>query len=359
MNEQIRVLQLIDTLQVGGAEVLAVNIANALSKEGVASYLCTTRKEGPLKETIKTSVGYLFLKRKKTVDIKAIKNLKNYIKKNRISLIHAHSTSYFLGVCLKLLNSKLKIVWHNHTGNCIHLRGLKLLFFKGCAYYFNYIISVNKDLDFWSKTVIKNTDSSCVRNFPVFTNHTKDTKLFGEKGKRILCLAGYREEKDHINLLRAFLLVLKKDAKCTLHLVGKNYSDAYGTSIHNFIKNKKLENTVFEYDLCTDVKNILAQADIGIISSESEGLPVSLLEYGLAKLPVVVTNVGDCAALVTNKQVVVPANRSDQLSDAIVSLIKDKELRDKVAFDLHTEVLENYSSERSIKRIIEIYREVL
>ena len=111
--------------------------------------------------------------------------------------------------------------------------------------------------------------------------------------------------------------------------------------------------------MCTDIKNILEQADIGVLSSESEGLPVSLLEYGLAKLPVVVTNVGDCAALVTNKQVVVPRKRSDQLADAIVSLIKDKELREKVAFDLHTEVLENYSIERSIKRVIEIYREVL
>ena len=359
MNEQTRVLQLIDTLQVGGAEVLAVNIANALSKEGIASHLCATRKEGPLKENIKTSVGYLFLKRKKTVDIKAIKNLKNYIKKNRISFIHAHSTSYFIGICIKLLNSKLKVVWHNHTGNCIHLRGLKLLFFKGCASYFNYIISVNKDLDFWSKTVLKNKNGSCVRNFPVFTNHLKDTKLFGQKGKRILCLAGYRKEKDHINLLRAFLLVLKKDAKCTLHLIGKNYHDAYGKSIHNFIKNRKLENAVFQYDLCTDIKNILEQADIGVISSESEGLPVSLLEYGLAKLPVVVTNVGDCAALVTNKQVVVPTKRSDQLADAIVSLIIDKELREKVAFDLNNEVLENYSIERSIKRVIEIYREVL
>ena len=34
MNKQISVLQLIDSLQVGGAEVLAVNIANALSKVG-------------------------------------------------------------------------------------------------------------------------------------------------------------------------------------------------------------------------------------------------------------------------------------------------------------------------------------
>ena len=63
MNKKIKVLQLIDSLQVGGAEVLAVNIANALSNEGVESHLCVTRNEGPLKENIKPSVGYLFLEK--------------------------------------------------------------------------------------------------------------------------------------------------------------------------------------------------------------------------------------------------------------------------------------------------------
>ena len=100
MNKKIKVLQLIDSLQVGGAEVLAVNIANTLSKQRIVSHLCATRKEGPLKENIEQAVGYLFLERKKTVDIKSIKKLKKYIKKNNISIIHAHSTSYFIAICV-------------------------------------------------------------------------------------------------------------------------------------------------------------------------------------------------------------------------------------------------------------------
>jgi glycosyltransferase involved in cell wall biosynthesis len=359
MNKKIRVLQLIDSLNAGGAEVLAVNIANALSNEGVESHLCTTRNEGPLKENINPSVGYLFLERKRIVDVKAIKKLKKYIIYNNITVIHAHSTSCFLAISIKILHSKLKVIWHNHTGNNIGLKGKRLFLLKACVIHMNYIISVNEDLDFWSKTVLKNTKGSAVRNFPVFTNLQKDTKLFGKKGKKILCIAGYRKEKDHINLLKAFLVVLKKDARCTLHLIGKNYHDAYGKSIQKFIINEKLEDRVFQYDLCCDIKNILDQADIGVLSSDSEGLPISLLEYGLAKLPVVVTNVGDCAAVVTNKQIVVPPKRSDKLADAIVSLINDTVLREKVASELHAEVLNNYSRERSVKKIIEIYREVL
>jgi glycosyltransferase involved in cell wall biosynthesis len=48
----------------------------------------------------------------------------------------------------------------------------------------------------------------------------------------------------------------------------------------------------FVYGSQQDVENILNQATIAVLSSQSEGLPVALLEYGLYK-PVVVTAVGD------------------------------------------------------------------
>ena len=39
---------------------------------------------------------------------------------------------------------------------------------------------------------------------------------------------------------------------------------------------------------------------IGVLASKFEGLPVALLEYGLAKLPVVITDVGECNKVVTH-----------------------------------------------------------
>ena len=46
--------------------------------------------------------------------------------------------------------------------------------------------------------------------------------------------------------------------------------------------------------------HFLHGADCGVLSSVSEGLPVSLLEYGMAGLPVIVTDVGQCAEVVGN-----------------------------------------------------------
>ena len=69
----LKVIQIIDSLNVGGAEVIAVNIANGLSKEGVESHICTTRKEGLLKSNIdKFKMSFLL-----TVDTKCL--IKNWV----------------------------------------------------------------------------------------------------------------------------------------------------------------------------------------------------------------------------------------------------------------------------------------
>jgi glycosyltransferase involved in cell wall biosynthesis len=281
--KKLKVLQIIDSLNVGGAEVLAVNIANGLSKYTVESHICVTRKEGPLKKKISSRVGYLFLNRTTTIDFKAILKLNTYINKNKIQIVHAHSTSSFIAFCIKLLQPKIKIIWHNHTGAYIYLSGNKLRVLKICANFINVIINVNKDLDNWSKNILKHKNSRYVPNFSNFNDLSLSTKLKGTKDKRITCLANFREVKDHLNLLKAFKIVLETNAEWTLHLVGKNYEDAYSTSILSFIDRHQLGENIFLYGMCSDIKNILKQTEIGVLSSKSEGLPISLLEYGLSK----------------------------------------------------------------------------
>ena len=71
----MKVLQLIDSLNSGGAERVAVNFANALVNKIEKSYLCTTRQEGVLKLNLNSQVGYLFLQKRSVIDFKAIKLL--------------------------------------------------------------------------------------------------------------------------------------------------------------------------------------------------------------------------------------------------------------------------------------------
>ncbi|WP_166382115.1 glycosyltransferase [Polaribacter sp. 11A2H] len=356
MNK-LGVIQVIDSLDAGGAEVLAINIANALGNEGVNSHLCTTRKEGVLKSNLNKNIDFLFLGRKKSIDFLAIFRFKKYLKKNNIGIIHAHTTSYFFAFCIKLIYPKVKIIWHNHTGNYVNLKGFKFFVIKFISTFFDGIINVNEELNTWSIKKLKHKNSIKLDNFPQFINKSKTTKLNGKDNKRIVILASLRKVKNHLNLLEAFNSIHIKYPDWTLHFIGKDFNDSYSKKIKQFILQNGLEKSVFLYGLCLDIEYILKQTTIGVLSSNSEGLPVSLLEYGLAKLPVVVTNVGECSKVIENGKsgLIVEKENSNVFAKALEEYILSVDKRCSLGNMHFKNVEKKYSQERFIIQLKNIY----
>ena len=357
----IRVLQIIDTLQAGGAERLAVNYANELRNHDVMSSLCTTRLEGPLLSSLDKEVGYIFLNRKSTFDIGAVLKLRTYVLKNNIDIIHAHATSFFIATILKIVTPSLKIVWHDHYGNSEFLdkRPVKLL--KICSLFFAQIFSVNIVLEHWAKKKLWCKNVSYVKNFPVLNKTEHDlTTLKGESGKRILCLANLREQKNHLQLLEAFKFVIKDHPNWTLHCVGKDFKDKYSSSFFKKVNDLGLEDHVFYYDTKSDIFNILKQSTIGILVSKSEGLPLALLEYGFAELPVICTNVGNCKELISDKSygILLNNDKSYDVAEAIIRLIEDESYRIESAKKFSKKVSEDYSKHAILKHVVATYNSI-
>ncbi|WP_299017153.1 glycosyltransferase [uncultured Polaribacter sp.] len=355
--KKIGVLQIIDSLHIGGAENLAVNIANELAANDVRSFLCATRAEGALKINLKDDVGYLFLKRAKIVDFRALFRLRTFLKQNNITVLHAHGTSSFLVMCIKIVCPKIKVIWHNHYGKNLNLSGLQLFFLKIESLFFAAVITVSKDLKEWVALQLYCKKVFYLTNFVIFQKVKKTTTLKGENGKRIVHLASFREEKDHETLIKAFANFSLDHQDWSLHLIGKYYNDEYSDKVFNLIKELKLNNTVFAYGSCTDIESILSQSNIGVLSSKFEGLPLALLEYGLAKLPVIVTNVGQCNAVVQNNKLgyVVETKDAIALASKLKSLASSKDKALMFAENLHNTVKENYSKENFIENLINIY----
>lgn len=75
-----------------------------------------------------------------------------------------------------------------------------------------------------------------------------------------------------------------------------------------------------------EVVRILKSGDLYVLTSLSEGLPVSLLEAMAAKVPVVVTDVGDCRQIVEEAGCgyVVPPGDSDAIAKAVSKIILER-----------------------------------
>ena len=357
----MRVLQLIDSLQPGGAERVAVNIANGLESYIDKSFLCATRSEGELKNAISHNVEYIYLKKMHTLDLRAIRNLNVYIKRNKIDIIHAHSSSFFLATIIKLFNRKIKLVWHDHYGNSEFLKNRKSVILKLLSTYFDFIICVNKNLEKWTRNYLKVKSVKYLPNFAVKREINPVTKLSGESNKRIICLANLRPQKDHLTLLRAFKNVVTEFSDWTLHLVGKDFKDEYSQIVKSEISNLNLSNAAIIYGSKQDVFPILKQCDIGILTSKSEGLPIALLEYGLANLPVLTTDVGECGNVIGNKNNGIVVNSQDEkaIYKGIKFYIENENKRKEMADSFTEKVLSEFSQEAVINSINLIYNQIL
>jgi len=357
------VLQLIDSLDLGGAETLAVNTYNLLAKEMYCnSFICATRLEGPLKKRLDSDDNYLFLKKTGSIDFRAIVRLKKFVQKKQIQIIHAHSSSFFLAVCVKILYPKLKIIWHDHYGKSEFLQNRKKTALKIASPFFSSIISINNILKTWAQNNLHCSYVNHVNNYAELDPFEKTTILSGIEGKRIVCLAALRPQKDHLNLLKAFTKLHKNYSDWSLHLVGEGHDIEYLAKIKEFISTNQLEKNVFLYGGCLDINSILQQATIGVLSSKSEGLPIALLEYGLAKLPVLVTDVGDCYKLTKRLHPnlrVSPENNQEFYKQLKTLIDFTDETRERMGSKLLEIVGKEYSAENYIKELINIYKKCL
>ncbi|WP_372744859.1 glycosyltransferase [Lutibacter sp.] len=359
MNKNLNVLQIIDSLNPGGAEMMAVNIANGLQEIGVNSHICATRMEGSLKNNIDSNVGYLFLNKKSSIDIKALLRLRIYVNKHQISIIHAHSSSFFVAILLKMVKPSVQIIWHDHYGNSELLPERKSFVLKICSYFFKSSIAVNELLLAWATKNIHSKNKTYLANFArLNTDLKQETVLKGIKGKRIVCLANLRPQKDHLNLLHGFSNLVKGYPDWTLHLIGADLNDFYSQEIKGFIEHNDLQKAVFLYGNCNDTLNVLQQATIGVLSSKSEGLPVSLLEYGLVGIPVVATEVGDINKVVIPQQtgILIPPSNSVALKNALEYFINNGIEAQELGNSLYKFVTLNFSRENYLNELVKIYQ---
>ncbi|RYJ37817.1 putative alpha-glycosyltransferase [Flavobacterium anhuiense] len=351
----MRIVQIIDSLEVGGAERMAVNYANSLARKIEFSGLISTRNEGLLLEHLDEKVTYLFLKKKSTIDLSAIFRLRNYLKKNKVDFIHAHSSSFFIAVLVKITMPWIKIIWHDHYGISQDLSLRKSLILKFSSFLFLGIISVNDSLQKWAQDYLNCKNLIYFPNFIIKPTVFFDSfQLKGKDGQRIICVANLRPQKNHELLINGAKEIHKKFPEWTFHLVGKDFNDSYSANLLELVKEKRLSENVFFYGAVNNIQQLLKQSEIAVLTSLSEGLPLAVLEYGLAKLPVVVTDVGEISKVVPSSKegLVIDSNNLSQFVDSIQILIENQHVRKSLGNQLNFYVNENFGEKSILKEYL-------
>ena len=117
--------------------------------------------------------------------------------------------------------------------------------------------------------------------------------------------------KDHLTAVRTLKRVSDQLPDTRLVLVGEGPEEP---AIRALIAELGLEEKVRLLGLRTDVPRLLAASDISLLTSISEGIPLTLIEAMAAGLPVVSTNVGGAAEIVLDQETGLLAPSGDDLA---------------------------------------------
>ena len=144
----------------------------------------------------------------------------------------------------------------------------------------------------------------------------------------ILNIARFAQQKNHIRLLRVFKHILSEFSNATLRLIGEG-------ELLEKVKSEAcrlgIENHVEFYGIREDIEMQMNKADIFVLSSDYEGMPITLIEAMASAIPIVSTNVGGIPDMLEDEISAMLTECDElQMAQAIISLLKDKSKRQRL-----------------------------
>lgn len=344
-NSSLKILQIIDALDPGGAERMAVNLSNEFFERGIESQLVASRRGGVLSDLVLNRTSLKILGKRNTFDISAFFKLQQIVRKFRPQVIHAHGTSLFWGWALKKINSNLILIWHDHLGisqEVIKKNPRREIRWLGKSV--NFVITANQPTqEYWQEQEIWPKER--VVYLPNFPSLSIKTPNFPDKFT-FVHLANYRSEKGQKHVLHAAKLLKDQKIEFKIRMVGKAVDLSWKEEVNQLWEELELQSHVSLESEVGDVGQLLAEVNAGLVASDREGLPVALLEYGLAGLPVISSGVGQCEEVLgygLYGHVVAPGDHKG-LALAMKKLVENKNESVKMGQNFRSHVNEHFGA---------------
>ncbi len=164
--------------------------------------------------------------------------------------------------------------------------------------------------------------------------------------------------KDHATAIRTVERLVPRRGNARLVLVGEGPERA---TIENLVRDRGLEGHVKFLGLRTDVPRLLAAADIALLTSISEGIPLTLIEAMAAGLPVVASRVGGVPEVVVDGEtgLLAPAGDDRALAELVFRLVATPDLLEDLGVKGRDRAVSLFSEVQMHAAYCRVYEEML
>lgn len=361
------VCQVLHTLGVGGAEVLAARLARQLSHRYRFLFACLD-DNGTLGEELRRDGFEVHqLGRRPGIDLKCVRRLAKLARRERVDILHAHQYTPFFYASLARGWRSLPLIFTEHgrhfpdyprrkrmLANRWLLRGRDRAIGVGGGV--REALIRHEGLPPRRVSVIYNgIDCEC------YTTADDPNVVRRELGLNpdhfvIIHVARLNALKDHQTAVRAFARVHESLPRARLLLVGNGETRR---AIETEISERRLQEYVILAGERRDVPRLLSACDTLWLTSVSEGIPLTIIEGMAAGLPIVATNVGGVPEIVQHDLtgLLAPAADDASLAAAVLRLAADAPLRRRLALEGQRRARELFSEQRMVDAYAELYDE--
>lgn len=335
VDRTIKVMQIMPEFRLAGAEIMAENLSVSLFESNFPMCVASLYddRSAITDRLTKKNIPVFYLRKKRGWDLRVVYRLFKLFKKEKPYVVHTHR--YVLPyVVPAAIFAKVPVrvhTIHNVANKEVGKlqRVLNRFFYKHCRVVpvsispriKQTVMEEYRLLDDQAPMVYNGIDlTKCIgkENYNVYTN-----------GKiTILHIGRFSEQKNHTGLVESFKIIHDENPEVTLKLIG-------GGGLEQEIKEKVKELGLWDcvefLGIKSDVYPYLYNADIFVLPSLWEGMPITLIEAMATGLPIVATNVGGVPDMIQNDVSGLLVDTSKvQIAQAIMKLTKDSNLRQQL-----------------------------
>jgi glycosyltransferase involved in cell wall biosynthesis len=371
-SSALSVLHVVDSLEFGGLERVAVDLALAQQARGYAvKFFSIATTQGLASELQRAGIEVVQGHKQGTFDTRVLRGIRGTAKAHAANIVHAHNfvpNYYAATALLGLWNAPTLVGTCHDMGKRLEQRHLRAMY-KASLLRTRRVAMVGKQVHdrFVGQGYVPASRAQTVLN-GVPIRDLADKPALRAKARATLGLAAddlvigavgrLVELKNHALLLRILPALVTRLPNLKLALIGGGPLDAQLKALCAQLGMQA--HTVFAGQR-TDVNQLLHALDIFAMPSLTEGLSIALLEAAAAQLPIIATAVGGNVEIVQpgSTGLLVPPADDHATLTALQTLLADAALRQRLAVAARDWVVQNASINAMCDAYEDLYQQAL